>query len=102
MEFSGLPASHLLGCLGTLWKQLNTVISVPYIFTTHRVLSLGLTYGNPAVIGPGLWACLGTVTVGGDLREATRKRWDTPHPSNAMLPVILSLQCGLAPGLTQS
>lgn len=96
MEFSGPQGSHLLGSLGTLLKQVNIASSAPYKHTTHRVLSLALTYESPAVIGPGLWMYLGTVTEGGDTRKARRECWYTRHSPNTTLPVILSLQRGLA------
>lgn len=96
MEFSGPRGSRLLGSLGTLLKQINVVSSAPYKRTTHRVLSWALTYESPAVIGPGLWIYLGTVTEGGDSRKARRECWYTRHSPNATLSVILSLQRGLA------
>lgn len=49
MEFSSPQASYQSGCLGTRLKQLNIVMSAPFMFTTHRVLSLALTYGSPGV-----------------------------------------------------
>lgn len=101
-EFSGPHPIPSLRMLGNTAEAANTVISAPHMLKTHRGLSLALTYGSPAVIGPGLWACLRTVTVGGDTKKARRQCQDTPHPPNAMFPGILSLRRGPASDITQS
>lgn len=101
-EFSGPHPIPSLRMLGNTTEAANTVISAPHKLKTHRGLYLALTYGSPAVIGPGLWACLRTVTVGGDTKKARRQCQDTPHPPNAMFPGILSLRRGPASDITQS
>lgn len=102
MEFSGSHPIPSIRTLADTAEAANMVISAPYMLTSRRVLSLVLPCGGPAVIGPSLSACLGTVTVRGDTKKKARGKYqDTLYPPKAMFPVILSLQHGLASDITQ-